>query len=80
MPRRAVSPPRTGDEEYINIHDISSTSSVDNITAPPPVQVRRSVSNDVPIRSFGPEASRDDLRAVGSILFFTICLFIDFHS
>jgi len=79
MPHRAVSPPRTGDEEYIDIHDISSTSSVDNITAPPPVQAQRSVSNNVPIQSFGPEASRDDLRAVGPI-HLPIYLFIDFHS
>jgi len=65
MPRRAISPPHTGNEEYIDIHDISSTSSGDDITAPPVVQARRNVSNTTIPQAIGPEASRDDLRAVG---------------
>jgi hypothetical protein len=83
MPRRAISPSRTGDEEYIDIHNISFTSSVDNITAPPPVQAKRNVSfdNHVPFRTFGPEVSREELRAVGPILFsLQVIRFINSHS
>ncbi len=72
MPRRAISPPHTGNEEYIDIHDISVTSSVGNITAPPPIQAKGNVSNDhVPFRTFGSETSREELRAVGPIIFST---------